>query len=208
MKNTRKLLIPAIVAALVLTACGGSAYTSSAVSPDSSDSLFQLSIGAETVTLAPSQRYFSWDQGTPGTECFDLNTEAVTKRWEGNTITTSENISLGASLDQIMQVYDIEPNFAQLNYEYDPYGDGCTDVANHIYDGTLPDWETAKVLDLCISIGYAQKSGQWQRMDLSQQSYSDYDGPCVVYDFDFTEQEEGNPDSAALDNLTISYYTP
>ena len=79
---------------------------------------------------------------------------------------------------------------SHLNYEYDPYGDGTTDIASETYTGTLPDWEKKKILDLCISLAYIQEDGQWTLMDQSKQSYSDYEGSCIVYDFDFMEHSE------------------
>ena len=107
-----------------------------------------------------------------------------------------------------MDAYHVQPNYAHLNYEYDPYGDGTTDIANEVYTGTLPDWKQKKILDLCISLAYIQEDGQWQLMDQSKQSYSEYEGTCIVYDFDFMEHTEDDSVGIGLDNLTVTYYKP
>ena len=143
-----------------------------------------------------------------GTEHFDLNTETVIQDWDQETMVTSAGIGLGVSLDYFMDAYHVQPNYAHLNYEYDPYGDGTTDIANEVYTGTLPDWKQKKILDLCISLAYIQEDGQWQLMDQSKQSYSEYEGTCIVYDFDFMEHTEDDSVGIGLDNLTVTYYKP
>ena len=72
----------------------------------------------------------------------------------------------------------------------------------------IMDWEKKKILDLCISLAYIQEDGQWTLMDQSKQSYSDYEGSCIVYDFDFMEHSEDDSTGIALDNLTVTYYKP
>lgn len=213
MNYPRTLLALSLVSVLLLSGCGAGSAGSASSTPTSAiseRSLLQLTIGSEAVTLEPEQRYFSWSQGEAGsgTEHFDLNTEAVVRDWDKKTMVTSAGVGLGASLDYFMDAYAVQPNYAHLNYEYDPYGDGTTDIANETYTGALPDWEKKNILDLCISLAYIQEDGQWQLMDQSKQSYSEYEGACVVYDFDFMEQKENDPNSVALDNLTVTYYKP
>ena len=216
MNYPRTLLALSLASALLLSGCGaGSGSTSSASStlpdnPISERSLVQLRIGNEDVTLEPEQRYYSWSASDTdsGTEHFDLNTETVIQDWDQETMVTSAGIGLGVSLDYFMDAYHVQPNYAHLNYEYDPYGDGTTDIANEVYTGTLPDWKQKKILDLCISLAYIQEDGQWQLMDQSKQSYSEYEGTCIVYDFDFMEHTEDDAVGIGLDNLTVTYYKP
>ena len=216
MNYPRTLLALSLASALLLSGCGaGSGSTSSASSTltdntISERSLVQLRIGNEDVTLEPEQRYYSWSASDTdsGTEHFDLNTETVIQDWDQETMVTSAGIGLGVSLDYFMDAYHVQPNYAHLNYEYDPYGDGTTDIANEVYTGTLPDWKQKKILDLCISLAYIQEDGQWQLMDQSKQSYSEYEGTCIVYDFDFMEHTEDDAVGIDLDNLTVTYYKP
>ena len=216
MNYPRTLLALSLASALLLSGCGaGSGSTSSASSTltdntISERSLVQLWIGNEDVTLEPEQRYYSWSASdtNSGTEHFDLNTETVIRDWDQETMVTSAGIGLGVSLDYFMDAYHVQPNYAHLNYEYDPYGDGTTDIANEVYTGTLPDWKQKKILDLCISLAYIQEDGQWQLMDQSKQSYSEYEGTCIVYDFDFMEHTEDDAVGIGLDNLTVTYYKP
>lgn len=216
MNYPRTLLALSLASALLLSGCGaGSGSTSSASSTltdnmISERSLVQLRIGNEDVTLEPEQRYYSWSASDTdsGTEHFDLNTETVIQDWDQETMVTSAGIGLGVSLDYFMDAYHVQPNYAHLNYEYDPYGDGTTDIANEVYTGTLPDWKQKKILDLCISLAYIQEDGQWQLMDQSKQSYSEYEGTCIVYDFDFMEHTEDDSVGIGLDNLTVTYYKP
>lgn len=216
MNYPRTLLALSLASALLLSGCGaGSGSTSSASSTltdntISERSLVQLRIGNENVTLEPEQRYYSWSASDTdsGTEHFDLNTETVIQDWDQETMVTSAGIGLGVSLDYFMDAYHVQPNYAHLNYEYDPYGDGTTDIANEVYTGTLPDWKQKKILDLCISLAYIQEDGQWQLMDQSKQSYSEYEGTCIVYDFDFMEHTEDDAVGIGLDNLTVTYYKP
>ena len=216
MNYPRTLLALSLASALLLSGCGaGSGSTSSASSTltdntISERSLVQLRIGNEDVTLEPEQRYYSWSASDTdsGTEHFDLNTETVIQDWDQETMVTSAGIRLGVSLDYFMDAYHVQPNYAHLNYEYDPYGDGTTDIANEVYTGTLPDWKQKKILDLCISLAYIQEDGQWQLMNQSKQSYSEYEGTCIVYDFDFMEHTEDDAVGIGLDNLTVTYYKP
>ena len=216
MNYPRTLLALSLASALLLSGCGaGSGSTSSASSTltdntISERSLVQLRIGNEDVTLDPEQRYYSWSASDTdsGTEHFDLNTETVIQDWDQETMVTSAGIGLGVSLDYFMDAYHVQPNYAHLNYEYDPYGDGTTDIANEVYTGALPDWKQKKILDLCISLAYIQEDGQWQLMDQSKQSYSEYEGTCIVYDFDFMEHTEDDAVGIGLDNLTVTYYKP
>lgn len=216
MNYPRTLLALSLASALLLSGCGaGSGSTSSASSTltdntISERSLVQLRIGNEDVTLEPEQRYYSWSASDTdsGTEHFDLNTETVIQDWDQETMVTSAGIGLGVSLDYFMDAYHVQPNYAHLNYEYDPYGDGTTDIANEVYTGILPDWKQKKILDLCISLAYIQEDGQWQLMDQSKQSYSEYEGTCIVYDFDFMEHTEDDAVGIGLDNLTVTYYKP
>ena len=216
MNYPRTLLALSLASALLLSGCGaGSGSTSSASSTltdntISERSLVQLRIGNEDVTLEPEQRYYSWSASDTdsGTEHFDLNTETVIRDWDQETMVTSAGIGLGVSLDYFMDAYHVQPNYAHLNYEYDPYGDGTTDIANEVYTGTLPDWKQKKILDLFISLAYIQEDGQWQLMDQSKQSYSEYEGTCIVYDFDFMEHTEDDAVGIGLDNLTVTYYKP
>ena len=216
MNYPRTLLALSLASALLLSGCGaGSGSTSSASSTltdntISERSLVQLRIGTDAVTLDPEQRYSSWSASAAdsGTEHFDLNTETVIRDWDQETMVTSAGIGLGVSLDYFMDAYHVQPNYAHLNYEYDPYGDGTTDIANEVYTGTLPDWKQKKILDLCISLAYIQEDGQWQLMDQSKQSYSEYEGTCIVYDFDFMEHTEDDAVGIGLDNLTVTYYKP
>ena len=216
MNYPRTLLALSLASALLLSGCGaGSGSTSSASSTltdntISERSLVQLRIGNEDGTLEPEQRYYSWSASDTdsGTEHFDLNTETVIRDWDQETMVTSAGIGLGVSLDYFMDAYHVQPNYAHLNYEYDPYGDGTTDIANEVYTGTLPDWKQKKILDLCISLAYIQEDGQWQLMDQSKQSYSEYEGTCIVYDFDFMEHTEDDAVGIGLDNLTVTYYKP
>ncbi len=216
MNYPRTLLALSLASALLLSGCGaGSGSTSSASSTltdntISERSLVQLRIGNEDVILEPEQRYYSWSASDTdsGTEHFDLNTETVIQDWDQETMVTSAGIGLGVSLDYFMDAYHVQPNYAHLNYEYDPYGDGTTDIANEVYTGTLPDWKQKKILDLCISLAYIQEDGQWQLMDQSKQSYSEYEGTCIVYDFDFMEHTEDDAVGIGLDNLTVTYYKP
>ena len=216
MNYPRTLLALSLASALLLSGCGaGSGSTSSASSTltdntISERSLVQLRIGNEDVTLEPEQRYYSWSASdtNSGTEHFDLNTETVIRDCDQETMVTSAGIGLGVSLDYFMDAYHVQPNYAHLNYEYDPYGDGTTDIANEVYTGTLPDWKQKKILDLCISLAYIQEDGQWQLMDQSKQSYSEYEGTCIVYDFDFMEHTEDDAVGIGLDNLTVTYYKP
>ena len=216
MNYPRTLLALSLASALLLSGCGaGSGSTSSASSTltdntISERSLVQLRIGNEDVTLEPEQRYYSWSASDTdsGTEHFDLNTETVIQDWDQETMVTSAGIGLGVSLDYFMDAYHVQPNYAHLNYEYDPYGDGTTDIANEVYTGALPDWKQKKILDLCISLAYIQEDGQWQLMDQSKQSYSEYEGTCIVYDFDFMEHTEDDAVGIGLDNLTVTYSKP
>ena len=216
MNYPRTLLALSLASALLLSSCGaGSGSTSSASSTPTDNtiserSLVQLRIGNDDVTLEPEQRYYSWSASDTdsGTEHFDLNTETVIQDWDQETMVTSAGIGLGVSLDYFMDAYHVQPNYAHLNYEYDPYGDGTTDIANEVYTGTLPDWKQKKILDLCISLAYIQEDGQWQLMDQSKQSYSEYKGTCIVYDFDFMEHTEDDAVGIGLDNLTVTYYKP
>ena len=216
MNYPRTLLALSLASALLLSGCGaGSGSTSSASSTltdntISERSLVQLRIGNVDVILEPEQRYYSWSASDTdsGTEHFDLNTETVIQDWDQETMVTSAGIGLGVSLDYFMDAYHVQPNYAHLNYEYDPYGDGTTDIANEVYTGTLPDWKQKKILDLCISLAYIQEDGQWQLMDQSKQSYSEYEGTCIVYDFDFMEHTEDDAVGIGLDNLTVTYYKP
>ena len=216
MNYPRTLLALSLASALLLSGSGaGSDSTSSASSTPTDNtiserSLVQLRIGNEDVTLEPEQRYYSWSASDTdsGTEHFDLNTETVIQDWDQETMVTSAGIGLGVSLDYFMDAYHVQPNYAHLNYEYDPYGDGTTDIANEVYTGTLPDWKQKKILDLCISLAYIQEDGQWQLMDQSKQSYSEYEGTCIVYDFDFMEHTEDDSVGIGLDNLTVTYYKP
>lgn len=214
MNYPRTLLALSLASALLLSGCGaGSTSSASSTLTDntiSERSLVQLRIGNEDVTLEPEQRYYSWSASDTdsGTEHFDLNTETVIQDWDQETMVTSAGIGLGVSLDYFMDAYHVQPNYAHLNYEYDPYGDGTTDIANEVYTGTLPDWKQKKILDLCISLAYIQEDGQWQLMDQSKQSYSEYEGTCIVYDFDFMEHTEDDAVGIGLDNLTVTYYKP
>ena len=216
MNYPRTLLALSLASALLLSGGGaGSGSTSSASSTPTDNtiserSLVQLRIGNDDVTLEPEQRYYSWSASDTdsGTEHFDLNTETVIQDWDQETMVTSAGIGLGVSLDYFMDAYHVQPNYAHLNYEYDPYGDGTTDIANEVYTGTLPDWKQKKILDLCISLAYIQEDGQWQLMDQSKQSYSEYKGTCIVYDFDFMEHTEDDAVGIGLDNLTVTYYKP
>ena len=216
MNYPRTLLALSLASALLLSGCGAGSGSTSSASSTLTDttisvrSLVQLRIGNEDVTLEPEQRYYSWSASDTdsGTEHFDLNTETVIQDWDQETMVTSAGIGLGVSLDYFMDAYHVQPNYAHLNYEYDPYGDGTTDIANEVYTGTLPDWKQKKILDLCISLAYIQEDGQWQLMDQSKQSYSEYEGTCIVYDFDFMEHTEDDAVGIGLDNLTVTYYKP
>ena len=214
MNYPRTLLALSLASALLLSGCGAGSTSSASSTPTdntiSERSLVQLRIGNDDVTLEPEQRYYSWSASDTdsGTEHFDLNTETVIRDWDQETMVTSAGIGLGVSLDYFMDAYHVQPNYAHLNYEYDPYGDGTTDIANEVYTGTLPNWKQKKILDLCISLAYIQEDGQWQLMDQSKQSYSEYEGTCIVYDFDFMEHTEDDSVGIGLDNLTVTYYKP
>ena len=216
MNYPRTLLALSLASVLLLSGCGaGSSSTGSASAAPTDNtvserSLLHLRIGNEEVTLEPEQRYYSWSASDTdsGTEHFDLNTEQVIRDWDQVTMVTCADIGLGVSLDYFMDTYHVQPNYAHLNYEYDSYGDGTTDIASETYTGTLPDWEKKKILYLCISLAYIQEDGQWTLMDQSKQSYSDYEGSCIVYDFDFMEHSEDYSTGIALDNLTVTYYKP
>ena len=190
MNYPRTLLALSLASVLLLSGCGagsGSTGSASAAPTDntvSERSLLQLRIGNEEVTLEPEQRYYSWSASDTdsGTEHFDLNTETVIQDWDQVTMVTCADIGLGVSLDYFMDTYHVQPNYA--------------------------DWEKKKILDLCISLAYIQEDGQWTLMDQSKQSYSDYEGSCIVYDFDFMEHSEDDSTGIALDNLTVTYYKP
>lgn len=84
--------------------------------------------------------------------------------------TYHELIIGGISLNSMLS--DVEPlltaNHASLDYEYDPYHDGCTEIGLSVYTGEMIDLQKIEALDCHISITYIYKNGDWELVDNSQ----------------------------------------
>ena len=96
---------------------------------------------------------------------------------------TIGGLTVGNTVDDIIKAYDLKPGYALLDYEYDPYGDGCTDVDTCVYDGTIPSFEELSILDLDITMFYHYKDGAWFPVDLNKHEIEDY-GFILSIDFD------------------------
>lgn len=71
-------------------------------------------------------------------------------------------IKIGSDISELDAF--LVPGYTNLNYEYDPYGDGCTDVNSEIYEGTLPDFDEDVVLDMFVENTYVMENGQWKQI--------------------------------------------
>lgn len=206
MQRWKKLwaLILAGTLSLSLTGCGPAGGSGSTSAGDSA-SLLQFQVGEETRTLAPGDCYRSADGST---ERLSIRTEESLEQLAGN-LTTSGGITLGSTMVEVMDTYNLQPGYANFNYEYDPYGDGCTELADKVYDGAMVDLVEENVLDLIISFGFYREDGSWKPIDLTAHSFDDYD-TCLVYAFD-CEEGHDTDDPAALRagyvfEITLTYY--
>lgn len=206
MQRWKKLwaLILAGTLSLSLTGCGPAGGIGGTSAGDSA-SLLQFQVGEETHTLSPGDCYRSADGAT---DRLDVQTQEALEQLAGN-LTTSGEVTIGSTIDDVLDAYDLQPGCANLNYEYDPYGDGCTEVADRVYDGTMVDLVDEHVLDLIISFGFYREDGSWKPIDLTAHSFDDYD-TRLVYAFD-CEQGHDTDDPAALRagyvfEITLTYY--
>lgn len=217
----RTPLLPLLLSAtLLLTGCGtvqreaqsGSAVPASSAAPaiptdadkPVDDSVLQFQLAGEPHTLAPNETY---DCSEKQTERMDYKTSKTLDTYQG-TITTARGITLGSTIDDVVKQYDLQPGYANLNYEYDPYGDGCTEINEEIYDGTMVELAKKHVLDLRIIFGYYQNHDQWYPVNFQTADFTAYD-TCVIYSID-CEPGHNTADSASVQagsvfSITVSY---
>ncbi len=206
MQRWKKLCALTLAGALLLSLTGcGPAGGSGGTSAGDSASLLQFQVGEETYTLSPGDCYRSADGAT---ERLSIRTEESLEQLAGN-LTTSGGITIGSTMVEVMDTYNLQPGYANFNYEYDPYGDGCTELADKVYDGAMVDLVEENVLDLIISFGFYREDGSWKPIDLTAHSFDDYD-TCLVYAFD-CEEGHDTDDPAALRagyvfEITLTYY--
>lgn len=87
-------------------------------------------------------------------------------------------ISYGDSLKSVEKL--MESGKAYLDYEYDPYHDGCTAIETEIYDGEMIDFDELDVLDCFISMQYYydEKTETWIMCDYN--NLPDLDGALIL----------------------------
>lgn len=207
MKHAPSLLALLLAGVLLLSGCGTGTNASTSVAlpsnAPSSDTLRQLTLGDRHIQLEPEQSYSSWSADGGGTELRNLKELTVVQDWEKETLVTHAGIGLGATIEAVLTTYDIQPQYARLTYEADPQGDGDTEVTDVPYLGTLPDWDEQALSDLCLCVAYAPVDGNWEALEQSTQSASNYAGAHILYDFGFIQQDG----ELVLGDLTVSYYT-
>ena len=193
---------------LCLTGCGQirPSGTTDSAAPAAESDLLQFQVGRQSRTLAPGDHYDCRDGST---ERLRIQTEETLDQLSGN-ITTSNGVTIGSTIDDVMERYNLRPGYANFNYEYDPYGDGCTAVADRVYDGAMVDLAGENVLDLIISFGFYPENGSWKPIDLTAHTFSDYD-TCLIYAFD-CEEGHDTDDPAELQagyvfEIELFYYT-
>lgn len=71
------------------------------------------------------------------------------------------DVSINDDIYEVIQKANIEKNFAKYDYEYDPYHDGCTEINNGIYDGTIINFEEIHVLDYVLQQRYDLINDEW-----------------------------------------------
>lgn len=71
-------------------------------------------------------------------------------------------IKIGSDISEMDNF--LVPGYTCLDYEYDPYHDGCTDINTMIYEGTLPDFDEEHVLDLMVINRYVEEDGHWKQI--------------------------------------------
>lgn len=81
-------------------------------------------------------------------------------------------IKIGSDISEMENF--LVPGYTELDYEYDPYHDGCTEINTMMYDGTLPDFEEEDVLDMMVINLYVEENGHWKQIAFDEQDkYSD-----------------------------------
>ena len=87
----------------------------------------------------------------------------------------STTIAKGDDLTKVMSTYNFQAGDYEYSYEFDPYGDGCTDISQGVYDGTLPDFEKKKVLDYFMLITFGYADDQWVLINHNTDDTSNYE---------------------------------
>lgn len=131
-------------------------------------SAFDIKKGDETVKEIAEQESIFYRDGETVITYKEVEGKPVAKKL------TVCGIGENNTIEDVIKALNIEIGKASFDYEYDPYGDGCTEVGSAVYDGTLPSYEQLSVLDMVLNVYYIQKDGEWTAVDLKSDSLDNY----------------------------------
>lgn len=100
-----------------------------------------------------------------------------------NGLLSVNRIGVDNTLADVLSAFSVAPGQASIDYEYDPYGDGCTEIGSEIYSGTLPDMQKLSALDVTVSVYYHYDNGNWNIVDLNKNNIEDL-SPVFAVTFD------------------------
>lgn len=163
------LFIVTVLTCILLTSCGGNIG-------DSAKEFLDLKNGDAALDI-------------------DLKSGACISYMKGNSIEISDaddnydyvdgelsikGITLDDTIESVMKKLDVKPGFASFNYEYDPYGDGCTEIGDEIYDGNVVDMEKVSALDLSLQVAYYKDGDSWTPIDYTKHGLDDFADVIVI----------------------------
>ena len=98
---------------LCLTGCGQirPSGTTDSAAPAAESDLLQFQVGRQSRTLAPGDHYDCRDGST---ERLHIQTEETLDQLAGN-ITTSNGVTIGSTIDDVMERYTLRPGYANFN---------------------------------------------------------------------------------------------
>lgn len=138
MKKFNPVLIMLLAVILVISTCACQS------APPITD-VSQVQIGNETITLkaGDSLKVNFWNEKE--IKFNDEDRKDVPKLLGG--------ITVGSSVDDVINAFSIKQGYCMVDYEYDPYGDGCTEIKKVDYSGT--DFlDEQNILDANFIFGY------------------------------------------------------
>lgn len=115
---------------------------------------------------------------TAGVYCAGADGEVTVTENETETVTPGEltvcGIGCGNTLHEALTALGIRAGYARFDYEYDPYGDGCTALGDCVYDGTIPSSEELSALDMVLTVYYTGENGTYEPVDLTAHDLTEY----------------------------------
>lgn len=131
-------------------------------------SSFNIKLGDKDINRLDLYESLYYRDGETSTSYKDTE-----KRCDSETLTVC-GIGEDDTIEEAIKALNVEPGFACIEYEYDPYGDGCTELESCVYDGTIPSCEELSALDLVLSIYYAYIDFNWYQINLSGEELTKY----------------------------------